>query len=170
VSEPVEPPPEPDPTTPPTPAPEPRGGRSDADQLRDALEKLAAARGLASRQDTELTKLKQAQLSASEKAIEKARGEGRQEALKAAGSRLAAAEFRAQAAGKIPDPQTLLDTMDLSRFVDDDGEPNAKLIGQVIEKLSAAISNGRPTAPSVPSGPRADPTDQDWLRQAVAGS
>jgi hypothetical protein len=143
-----------------------------AQQLKDVQSALDNERRLRTRLDTELTKVKQGQMNDAEKAIAKARDEGKAEGAKAAGTRLAAAEFRARATGKIGDPTALLDHLDLNKFVDEHGEPDTKAIDAVVERLAAAMPaapNGPPPAPHVPAGPRSDPPDNDWLRSVMSG-
>jgi hypothetical protein len=180
MSEPNHPqPPEgrPQPPTPPQPPsgqePPPKNDapRNLEAELKSAQAALETERKSRVKWESEVAKLKQGQMNDAEKAIERAREEGRAEASKTAGGRLAAAEFRARAAGKIGDPTALLEALDMSKFVDDTGEPDVKAIDATIDKLAAAMPNGKtPPAPQVPAGPREDPKDTDWIREAMAGT
>jgi hypothetical protein len=95
----------------------------------------------------DLKKKAAAAMSDTERAVAEAEQRGRSAALASAGSRLAKAEFKAAAAGKVSAESVdgFLEYADLSRFVGDDGEPDLKVIGAAIKKLSggreAASSN-----------------------------
>jgi hypothetical protein len=141
-------------------------GQTELDRLRAALAHERDARKAA--QD-ELAQQRQAAMSDSDKALAKARDEGKAEARREAGLRLAAAEFRAAAAGKLADPDAALEVLDLAKFVNDDGEVDraelAKLIERLVASLPAANGPGR-----VPAGPRGSTAaDGDFLRQALGG-
>ena len=138
-----------------------------AKELRAATAALAAERKAHGATQKSLDSLTTSSQTEAERAVAKARDEGRAEALKAAGMRLAAAEFRAAAAGKIADPAALIDHLDLSKFVTEDGEPDVEAIKAVVDKLGAAASAVKPTAPVIPNGPRPEPLDPDWIRQAL---
>jgi hypothetical protein len=145
--------------------PDPKGKES-ADELRSALELERR-----NHKDTlsRLTKLEKDRMTEQEKAVAEAKKQGHDEALLVAGKRLAAAEFRAAAAGRISDPAAALDVLDLSKFVGEDGEPDAKAIASVVEKLAVSLPlpNGR-----VPAGPRGgtDPPGDQWLRDSIVRS
>jgi hypothetical protein len=139
-------------------------------QLKDAVSALDSERKGRVKYETEVAKLKQSQLSESDKVIAKAREEGKHEALKQSGARLAAAEFRAKAATRLGGLAEALDIdlIDFSRFTDDTGEPDIRKIETAVDKLASALPepNGK-VAPTVPGGPRPDPGEQDWLRSAM---
>jgi hypothetical protein len=163
------------PTDPPKPPegdkpPEPPEGdkppeKKPADQIKDLESALAEERKLKREAESKLSKLEKEHMSETEKAIAQAKDEGRQEAVIAAGRRLAAAEFKAQAAGKIADPAAALELFDLSKFVGSDGEPDSAAIARLVERLTPAMA---PPAPKVPAGPRGDGSDNgDFIRQAI---
>lgn len=165
-------PPAPEPSKPPEPKPgepEPEEGKTKkpADQIKDLEAALADERRLKRAAESKLSALEKEHMSETEKAIAKAKDEGRQEALQAAGRRLAAAEFKASAAGRIGDPDAALEVLDLTKFVGEDGEPDKAAITRVVDRLAAAM----PPAPApgrVPSGPRSDNEDGgDFIRQAM---
>jgi hypothetical protein len=87
--------------------------------------------------------LQQQHMIDDEKALQAARDQGRAEAFKAAGLRIAAAEFRAVAAGKLADPAAALEVLDLSRFVSDEGEVDSADLTAVVAKLAAALRPDR---------------------------
>ena len=87
-----------------------------------------------------------------EKAIAKAREDGKAEAAQAAALVVAAAEFKVQAAGKIANPDAALAALDLARLLRT-GSPDKNAIGELVGQLAAV-----PPAPGhVPAGPRAPP-------------
>lgn len=91
---------------------------------------------------SELDKLREATATEQEKAISQARKEAASEAAKSFGSRLAEAQFRVAAAGRLDADQLdgLLEVVDLGRFVDDNGDPD-------IEAITSAVSRVAPKAP-----------------------
>lgn len=92
----------------------------------------------------DLKKKADAAMSEQEKAVAEAEQRGRSVALQAVGSRLAKAEFKAAAAGKLSDEALggFLEYVDVAKFLDDDGEPDTKAIAAAIKKLSGAAING----------------------------
>lgn len=164
----------------PTNPPPPRGADPNTDPPKPdpelsapglkALEEERAARRDADRQlkaaKAELETLKTQSMSDAEKAVAKAKEEGKTEVLAAANARLVKAEVRAAAAGKL-DPTLAVRLLDLEDFkVDDDGEVDTKAITKAIDGLLkehpnlAANGNGRP-AGSADGGPRGGPGPQD---------
>jgi len=109
-------------------------------------------------------------MSDADKAVAKAREEGKAEAERAANLKLAAAEFRAAAAGKIANPEAALAALDLARLLDKSGEPDAKAIAKLVGEL-AAVPPPPPPPGHVPTGPRspAENGDRDWLRSVTRG-
>jgi hypothetical protein len=106
-------------------------------------------------------------MSEAEKAVAAARAEGRAEAQREASLRLAAAEFRAAAAGRIANVDAALGVLDLAKLVDANGEPDSKAIAKLVEQL-AAVPPPPPAPGHVPAGPRQtapDNGDNDWLRR-----
>jgi len=86
----------------------------------------------------DLKKKATAALSDTEKAVAEAKAAGAAEASAKTGARLARAEFRAAAAGKVP-PDALdgfLEYADLTKFVGADGEPDEKAIAAAVKKLT----------------------------------
>jgi hypothetical protein len=115
----------------------------------------------------ELDALKQTTMSDAEKAVATARAEGRAEAQREASLLLAAAEFRAQASGRIANVDAALGVLDLGKLVAADGQPDRKAIGKLVEQL-AAVPPPPPPPGHVPPGPRQTVPangDDDWLRR-----
>lgn len=112
----------------------------------------------------ELKKLREASQTETEKALAEAEQRGKTAALGQVGTRLARAELRAAAAGKV-DAATLdgfLEYADLSRFVTEDGEPDAKAITAAITKLGGAE---RPT--NFDGGARTSPAPADDMNSLI---
>ena len=98
--------------------------------------------------------------------IAKAREEGRAVAEREANLKLAAAEFRAAAAGKIANPDAALSALDLTKLLDaKTGDPDPKAIAKLVDQL-AAVPPAPPPPGHVPTGPRGEPANgnTDWLR------
>jgi hypothetical protein len=170
----TDPQPDPTPDPPPDPKPDPKPPERDlAAELKVAQAALESERKQHEKAQRALAQAKQAQMSEAEKAIAAARDEGRAEASRAAGRRLAAAEFRALASGRLADPAALLEDINLDRFVGDDGEPDQDAISHAVERLvaaAAAPANGKkPAPPSVPGGVRETAEEADWLRAQLKG-
>jgi hypothetical protein len=166
---PTPPPAPPAPPAPPPAPPAPTGGPpappappDPAAELRAALDQERNARKSL---ETELAKLKQQGMTDQERAVAKAREEGKAEAAHAAALVVAAAEFRVQAAGKIADPEAALAALDVAKLVDKDDKPDKAAIAKLVGQLAAV-----PVPPGhVPPGPR-DPGangDGDWLRDQM---
>ena len=105
-------------------------------------------------------------MSDQEKAIAKAREEGKAEAAHAAALVVAAAEFRVQANGKIADPEAALAVIDMAKLLDDKDRPDKAAIGKLVGQLAAV-----PPGPGhVPAGPREPANGSgDWLRDQMRG-
>ena len=111
----------------------------------------------------DLAQVQQAHMTDADKALAKARDEGRAEAQQAAGLRVAAAEFVAAATGKLADPTAALELLDLKRFVGPDGEVDSKALGQYVDKLTAALPAPAQPGGKVPAGARGPASDGDFL-------
>lgn len=103
----------------------------------------------------ELEKLQAAQMSDTEKAVAEAKASGRAEALAEFGTSLVDAEFKAASAGRDLDLPELLENLDRSKFLGDDGKPDAARIGQFVAKLAPTK---RSTATDTGQGARKDGT------------
>lgn len=117
----------------------------------------------------ELEQVRAATMTETEKAVAEAEQRGRSSALVEAGPRLARAEFRATAAGRV-DKETLdayLEDVDLRKFLREDGEPDAKAIEARVSKLA-----GSPRGTDFDGGARAPggkTTDMNSLIRRAAG-
>lgn len=153
-------------------------GQSATDTLGDAGKKaLEAERNRAKSAERELRSAQKALeterakgLSESERAIAEAKQQGRQEAAQESGKRLARAEIRAAAASKGLDVAEILEDLDLSRFVDESGEPDEKSIGKAITRWAAIAPTSTRPRGDVDQGTRGTPAAGDmnqWIRQAA---
>jgi membrane protein involved in colicin uptake len=88
----------------------------------------------------ELEKFQQAAMTETEKAIAAARQEATAETIRTFGSRLVDAEVKAAAAGRGVDIDALLEGLDRTRFLTDDGEPNAAAIKAWVDRIAPESS------------------------------
>jgi hypothetical protein len=109
----------------------------------------------------DLDKQRKASMTEAERAVAEAEQRGRLSALTEFGTRLARTEFDAAAARRNPDYDTAgtFEWLDLSRFVGDNGEPDAKAIQAAVERLVPVPTGGTPsfdggarTTPPAPAG------------------
>lgn len=105
----------------------------------------------------ELEKLRQSTMTDQEKAVAQAKVEARIEALREVGGRLVDANVRAAAAGRNVDVDALLEGLDRTRFVGEDGEPDTKAITAWVERVA-------------PSGQQQQPQQQWDLGQGARGA
>lgn len=117
-----------------------------------------------------LAEIEEANKTDLEKAVDAARKEGTSEALRSLAPRLVAAEFRIAAAGRLTTEQVseLIEDLDLSKYLTEDGEVDTKRVAKKVEALAPAQSR---TPPSFGGGPRASApvTDMNQLIRRAAG-
>lgn len=102
-------------------------------------EQRKAADAKAAKLESELEKFRQQSMTEQEKAIEKAKADGRNEAAQELGLRLAESEVRVVAANKLNDPQDAVNMLgELDRFLTKDGTVDNKAIASAIDALIAA--------------------------------
>lgn len=124
----------------------------------------------------ELEEFRKQSMTETEQAIEAARTEGRRQALTEAGSKVAAAEVRAAATGRMSAEQvsTLIDGINLARFIDDDGEVDRDAVASFVDGI-APQQDSTPSPLDLGQGARgtgAGPSKTDMdslLRAAVNG-
>jgi hypothetical protein len=121
---------------------------------------------------TQLEQLRQSQMTDAEKAVEKAREEGRATGLAESAGLLVEARLDAALAGRVPDGQrkALVEALDRTRFVKD-GKPDTAAITAWAEQV-APKGAGRPGGmPDLGQGRRsaAPTTDMDALIRRAAG-
>lgn len=104
----------------------------------------------------ELEEFRKQSMSETEKAIEEARTAGRREALTEAGAKIAAAEIRASATGRLADEQvaTLIDNVNLARFVDDDGEVDRAAVAAFVDGIAPPPAENQPVVVDLGQGTR----------------
>jgi hypothetical protein len=155
-------PPAPTPPAPTPPAPTPPAPPADDEltKLRAVLDDERKQRKAA---EAKLDKLARDGMTEQERAVATAKAEGRAEAAAEHARDLAAAEFRAKAAGRISDPAAALAVLDLDKLVKD-GKPDEAAIGKLVDQLAVVP----PTPGRVPPGPRQTGSgDGDWLRDQL---
>jgi flagellar biosynthesis/type III secretory pathway protein FliH len=160
-------PPPPAPPAPQPPAPQPPAPPAPPADPAEAVARLestvAQLRREAAERTAELDRLRQQGMSDAENAIAKAKEEGRAEAAAEHARQLAAAEFRAQATSRLADPEAALAVLDLGKLLGQDGQPDKKAIGKLVDQLAAVP----PPPGRVPPGPMPGPQgdgNRDWLR------
>lgn len=92
----------------------------------------------------ELDDARQAQMSETEKAVADAEARGRASAVKDVGQRLAAAEIKAALTGVVSDPSTLIEDLNLARYVTDDGEVDAEAVAALKAKIQGLNPQAKP--------------------------
>lgn len=89
---------------------------------------------------TEYEQIRQEKLTPSEKALEQARNEGREEAAKELNPKFVASAFNTALAHieKDEDRAELIDTLDLSKFIDDKGNVDTAKVASVAKRIAPA--------------------------------
>ena len=109
-------------------------------------------------------------MSESERAIEEAKQTARSEAATSFGKRLARTEFDSIAGRRNPDFDTAsaLEFVDLSKFLDESGEPDTKAIKAAVERLVPEPAGGPPSFDGGSRTPTAAPKGiSQIIRQAT---
>ncbi len=107
----------------------------------------------------DLEALKVSMMSDQEKAVEVARQQARAEALAEVGGELVDLAVRAAVADRGVDVDALLEGLDRSRFLTDDGKADTTAIGEWVDRI-VPKSNG---IPDLGQGPRGNPGSQTPL-------
>lgn len=84
----------------------------------------------------ELEKLRQAQMSDQEKAINEAMSKGRAEAVREFSERLAVSEIKGALAGVVPDPSAIVEDLNISKYVGEDGNVLSDKVNALRERYS----------------------------------
>lgn len=94
----------------------------------------------------ELEQLRQSAMTDQEKAVAEAKATGRLEALVEAAGKVASAEIKAAAAGRLTDDQvsTLLEGLNLAAFVGEDGEVDAAKVKTFVDGIAPEPKNDTP--------------------------
>lgn len=114
---------------------------------RDAEKQAKAA-------TAELQKLQEANMNEVDRAIAQAKLEGRTEALREAGLSRVEDAMRAAATGRNTDVDALLETLDLTKFLDENGTPERDAIQAYIDRVAPAVSEEPLGFPNLEQGPR----------------
>lgn len=88
----------------------------------------------------DLDELHKASMSDSDRAVAEAKEAGRTEARIEVGSRLVDAEFRVAAAGRALDVDALLEGLDRTKFLTDDGEPDGDAVKTWVDRIAPAAA------------------------------
>lgn len=96
----------------------------------------------------ELEKVRQQSMTETEKAVSEAFAKGRSEGLSEGGAKVARAEVRAAAAGRLDADQvaTLLDGLNLAAFLGDDGEVDQAKVAAFIDGIAPKPDPDKPAA------------------------
>lgn len=105
----------------------------------------------------ELEQLRQASMSDTEKAVEVARQQARAEVLAELGGQLVETEVRAAVTGRGVDADALLEGLDPTRFLGDDGKPDRAAIVAWVDRIAPKPANG--FVPDLGQGTRGGPTN-----------
>jgi len=159
-----------DPPAPPAPASEPDASGDLGDAGRRALQAERDARKAADRKakdlETELDKLRRAQMTENERAIAEAEERGRQTATVNVAQRLAAAEIRAALTGVVPDPAAVVEDLNLARYVTESGDIDTDAVAKLRTKYEAFA---KPNSPGPgDGGPRGGPPTVDPGEMSMA--
>jgi hypothetical protein len=95
----------------------------------------------------ELEELQKAQMTDTERAVAEALDKGRNEALMQVGAKLVDAEFRVAAAGRNLDVDALLEGLDRTKFLTDDGEPDSDAVAAWVDRIAPAATTEESGAP-----------------------
>jgi hypothetical protein len=120
------------------------------DAGKKALDTLRAEKKAAEKEAKEakaqLDELRRAAMSDQERAIDEAKATTRAEVLGQVGAKIAAAEFKAAASGRLDEDQlsTLLAGLDLKAFLTADGDVDADKVGSFIDGIAPTAHEGRP--------------------------
>lgn len=114
----------------------------------------------------EFDEQRKAAMTDAEHAVAEAEARGRTAATTEFGKKLAQTQFDALAGRRNPDFDTAkaLEFVDLSKFLGEDGEPNAKAITDAVERLVPAPPEG---LPSFDGGSRQTATAQQGMSQMI---
>lgn len=131
-------------------------------QLRQEAAKERKARQALEKQ---LAEFQTAQLSEHERALADAEARGRAAASSEYAKVLAAAKIEARLAGVVPDPATIVDDLNLSKYLTEDGQVDTEKVEALRERFASMVTAPTPVAPSVPTGPRGSSAPAITLEQ-----
>lgn len=115
-----------------------------------------------------LTEVERSSMSDIEKARAEAADKATTEAMSRMGGRLVAAEVKAAAAGRQVDVDALLEGIDVTRFLDDDGEPKVKDITSWLDRVAPVKATvASDLGQGARGGPTKAPTMNDLIRRGA---
>lgn len=115
------------------------------DAGKQALDRMKAERNEARKREkalqAQLEEIQRSNMTDQEKAIDEAKATARAEALGEVGAKIAAAEFKAAAAGRLTDDQmtTLLSGLDLKAFLDVDGDVDPAKVKTFVDTVAPEV-------------------------------
>lgn len=154
---------------PPDPNPDPDpDNKPDDDETIDWKAMARKHEREAKKTAAELERVRKANQSEHEKALDEAKNEGRRSALTEAGQRLAAAEIRAALTGVVPDPKAIVEDLNLLKYVTEDGEVDEDAVKVLREKFASL--GGKKKTSSFDGGAKDGDTPKggSFLAQALA--
>lgn len=119
----------------------------------------------------QLEEQRQAAMTEHEKALAEAEKRGRQSALEQAAHRIAAADIRAALSGVVNDPDSIIEDLNLARYITDDGDVDAAKVKSLREKYAALAP--KPPSADLKQGVRQPVVEQDsnaWFQNLVQQS
>lgn len=142
-------------SAPPPPQADTAGGDDGKDWQAEADKWKAMARKH-EKATKELEQIRQQTMSEQERAVAAARIEGRTEGIAEGAARLAAAEIRAAATGRMATDQidALLEVTNLTVFIDDHGEVDRNRIGKFVEGIAPRPEGDTQRFPDLGQGSR----------------
>lgn len=147
--------------------------KAEARKWEERAKKDAEKAKTASNAVKELEQLKASSMTEQEKLVEQARTEARSVALAEVGGRLVDASVRVAAAGRIPDETVgvLLQGLDRSKFLDDNGEVDEKSIAVFVDGIAPKQTEPEPQGfPDLGQGARSGnqmPLNGDPLEKSL---
>jgi hypothetical protein len=166
------PPPDPQPPADPQPPepPEPPGDPGEPGGTATLEATLERERARAKAAEAKLARLQREHMTDREKELDAARDEGRADAAKTYGKRVALAELRALLTGRVSNPAALAARIDLADHVGDDGEVDSAELAKIADELAEAAAPAANGQPRVPAGPQGKPVPpEDFLGAALRG-
>lgn len=124
------------------------------DYVKELRAEAAKYRTEAKQAKSEVEKVRKSSLSEAEQAVLEAEQRGRVQAITEFGGRLVDAEVRAASAGRGIDVDALLEGLDRSRFLTDDGEVDRKALVAWVDRIAPTPQEQAPQVPSFDGGVR----------------
>lgn len=113
-----------------------------------------------------LADAEKAAMSDAEKAVANARDEGRSEARREVGAKLAQARIEAALAKIVDNPSEIAEDLNLAAYVTDDGEVDVDKVAALKAKWVGLLQPGRPTG-DADGGPRGDTKPGQLSREDI---